>query len=90
MEELTPPQRKLQEEIQKRVRTLKFIRSHVRWAGIVAQFAGIFLHNTAVMLLGTFVFLSTYMITASIMEDITILVWDRPDEPKNEEDENAE
>ena len=75
------------EVIQQKVKTLKFVRTHVRWAGIVTQFVGIFLSSTPVMLVGTLVFLLSYMISTNIIEEITVLVWDKADE--KEEDENT-
>lgn len=88
MEELTPAQKLLQEVIRKRVGTLKFFRTHVRWAGIATQLVGILLGNNSVLLLGTLVFLFTYMVTTGIMEDINILVWDKSDDKKEEDGED--
>lgn len=86
MEELTPEQKKLQEEIRKKVDILRFVRTHVRLAGIVVQFAGIFAHNTTVSIVGLLIFVMSYAASVGIMEDINLLIWDRPDEQKKEEE----
>lgn len=75
------------EVIQTKVNTLKFIRTHVRWAGIVAQLVGFALSNTIVMIIGTFVFFLSYLASANIIEEITVLVWEKADEEKNEDAE---
>ncbi len=90
MEELTPEQKLLQEAIRSRVKTLKFFRTHLRWAGIVAQLVGVLLSNTAVLLLGTLVFLFSYMVTVGIMEDINLLIWDQNDEKKEDGEDKTE
>lgn len=92
MSELTPEQKLIQEAIQKKVDYLKFFRRHVRWAGIVVQLVGIFTHTTVLTIVGTLVFLWSYMGTISIMEEINLLIWDRSeDESKTEpEEENQD
>jgi len=90
MEELTPAQRRIQreiqEEIQKKVGILKFVRTYVRLAGLAVQFAGLFLNISLVTFIGFFL---SYAVSVGIMEDINLLIWDKSDEQKNEEDENA-
>lgn len=78
------------EVIQQKVKTLKFVRTHVRWAGIVAQLVGIFLSNTPVMLVGTLVFLLSYLMSMGIIEEITVLVWEKADEKEEDKDSTNE
>lgn len=88
MSELTPEQKLVQQEIQKKVDFLKFVRRHVRWAGIAVQVVGIFAHSSTLMIFGTLVFIFSYMWSVGIMEEINMLIWDRSEDEQTKEPED--
>lgn len=86
MEELTEDQKRIQKEIQRKVDLLKFFRTHVRLAGLVVGVAGVFAHAPLLVWVGLAIYVGSYTGSIGVMEDINILIWDRPDEQKNEEE----
>lgn len=86
-EQLTPEELALHKEIRKKVDILKFVRKHVRLAGVVVAFAGSWAHNTTLFVAGLVIYAVSYTASIGLMEDINILIWDRPDEPKEEKTE---
>jgi len=53
---------------------LKFVRTHVRWAGLLTQVAGLLLGNNPIFWLGTFIFFFSYVWTVSIMEEMWLKI----------------
>lgn len=83
-QELTKEQLLLHQEIIRTVNTLHFVRTHVRWAGVVVYVFGLLAKINILLWGGFLVFLLSYMISVSIMEDINFLIWNHKNEPEEE------
>lgn len=65
---------------------LRFVRTHVRWAGLVTQVAGLAFGSNPVFWLGTFIFFFSYVWTVSIMEEM----WLKLEEAHEQKEETKE
>jgi ABC-type dipeptide/oligopeptide/nickel transport system permease component len=68
---------------------LRFVRTHVRWAGILTQVAGLVFGSNPVFWLGTFIFFFSYVWTVSIMEEMWLKI-EEANEPKKETEEDED
>lgn len=69
---------------------LRFVRTQVRWAGIVVQIVGVTLHNNPLLWFGTIIFLGSYLWAHSIMEEMWLNIEDAANAKKEEKDDDQQ
>ncbi len=55
---------------------LRFVRTHVRWAGVLTQITGLILSHNTIFWIGTLIFAFSYVWTVAIMEEMWLKLED--------------
>ena len=69
---------------------LRFVRTHVRWGGIILEVAGLLIPNMTVFWVGVFIFALSYLWSHSIMEEMYLHIEDSANAEKKEDEDSNE